>query len=655
MLNTAPETRAAPPLFGFINRSETPQLVMSEPGLKSKGDFSMQLGALMMAEYKKGNLDLEALTDLKHVDPQSLQAFAESLSFDVDLESDETMFQQLSGWLAQQGLATSFANPSQNPEMKLDGNAELAAELDALIHNFESSSEGVPGLVESSEMQDEFTAQVVAEFDELADDLKASIQAMLESIKGSGSIEQKQLAIAEFKESLEKMTAFVKEQQSPLAFDLDIEQSQNLLTEFEKDKSAADKPMFADFIQKHLLPRAQKLVDSLSADQAKLAASNSEDLSLTELEADQLGLSDVGGIKTLQELAELFSSDNFKVDSLSEEDLARLEDIVGFVQTMQLPSQVAGEISQANPAAQAKAGEELIDADIDLSLSEGEAGVDLIQNPASLFTQASAQATQQAAPQGLAGMAQAAQNRQVHSNALAGKAQTQSPVSEASSKPLQEIQASVQSVQQQLNQSNLQQQAMNLNLREQLAHQQQETLKASDVKFKSADAEGGFELLGVQSTGTERKSSAPALASISYPLRHPQWAQSVGKRIVFMANQQMQQAQISLNPDKLGPIQLRLQLDRDQMVTVSMTAQHGATREALEAAIPRLKEMLEEAGISFDDVKVEDEEAFEKSNQDQSRESEKMNVAGASSAKGEGDVEPTSSKKQTDNMIDFYA
>ncbi|MBE0493847.1 MAG: flagellar hook-length control protein FliK, partial [Thiomicrospira sp.] len=245
-------------------------------------------------------------------------------------------------------------------------------------------------------------------------------------------------------------------------------------------------------------------------------------------------------------------------------------------------------------------------------------------------------------------------NANANANGVAGQAQTQNPVSELSSKPLQEVQAPVQSFQQQLSQSNLQQQAMNLTLRDQLAQQQQQTLKASDIKYKTADGEGELELLAAQPAGAERKSNAPALASIAYPLRHPQWAQSVGKRIVFMANQQMQQAQISLNPDKLGPIQLRLQLDRDQMVTVSMTAQHGATREALDAAIPRLKEMLEQAGIRFDEVKVEDEEVFEQGNQSQNAASDKVKAEALNTSEDDGKDTP-SSTKQTDNMIDFYA
>ncbi|WP_156018272.1 flagellar hook-length control protein FliK [Thiomicrospira pelophila] len=631
MLNNAPDAKAAPSMFGFIHRAETPSLEVSGPGLKSQGDFSMQLGALMMAEYKKGNLDLAALSNLKKVDPQSLQEFAEGLSFDVDLESDESMFEQLSSWLAQQGLATSFTESPLNAKSSAGGESDSFSELDALGNMLNSSLDvESPGLVELSEAvgqvnSDELTPETLSEFKELAEELKASVQTMLEALKSAETTEQKQLALDGFKDSLQKLMAFLKQEKPSVSFDLDTDQGHNLIAEFEAEAASEDSSLLADFIQKHLLPRAQKLVDNLSADQVNLAASNS----------GELEFSDMSALHTLEELTVLLSSES-----------------------LQIPNQLNDDLVHIKPMAKAEGNKELINPDLDMNTAENEDSINSILNQAIAFTPASTQATQQAAPQGLTGMVQAAVNRQAQPaspSALADKAQVQAATSDLTSKPLQDTQAPVQTVQQQLSQSNLQQQAMNLNLRDQLAQQQQETLKASDIKYKAADAEGELELLGVQAAGAERKSNAPALASIAYPLRHPQWAQSVGKRIVFMANQQMQQAQISLNPDKLGPIQLRLQLDRDQMVTVSMTAQHGATREALEAAIPRLKEMLEEAGIRFDEVKVEDEEVFEQSSQSQTGESDRVKAAGSSGSGDEDDAESPLSKKQTDNMIDFYA
>lgn len=197
----------------------------------------------------------------------------------------------------------------------------------------------------------------------------------------------------------------------------------------------------------------------------------------------------------------------------------------------------------------------------------------------------------------------------------------------------------------------------NLNLREAQALQQQANLIAEDLldgetleeQENEQERMPGF-LTGVGSDTTRPGSSAPSLASINYPLRHQQWASAVGKRLVFMINNQLSQAQITLNPEKLGPIQIRLTLDRDQVVSVSMTAHHGATRETLEQAIPRLREMLAEAGIDFDSLDVQDEKTFE----EQAKQQNAKQDSSSDEQAEEGGTEKVR-KYETDNTVDFYA
>ncbi|MFA6699394.1 MAG: flagellar hook-length control protein FliK, partial [Thiomicrospira sp.] len=183
-----------------------------------------------------------------------------------------------------------------------------------------------------------------------------------------------------------------------------------------------------------------------------------------------------------------------------------------------------------------------------------------------------------------------------------------------------------------------------------LAEQQQAALNASEQTENNETASEMIEGESPLSSSLGERKASPMLASIAYPLRHPQWGTAVAKRVVFMANQQMQQAQITLNPEKLGPIQIRLHVERDQSIAVSMSAQHGATREALEQAIPRLREMLEEAGIAFSSLDVGDEGGFE--DQAFSRQSGARN---GTSAAQEPVAEQDTVITQSNNMIDFYA
>lgn len=91
--------------------------------------------------------------------------------------------------------------------------------------------------------------------------------------------------------------------------------------------------------------------------------------------------------------------------------------------------------------------------------------------------------------------------------------------------------------------------------------------------------------------------------AIDVPLRQPGWDQALGDRVMWVVNQKFQGAEIKLNPPQLGPIEVRIQMHHDQ-AQVTFTAQHGAVRDALEAALPRLREMFAANGVGLGDVNV---------------------------------------------------
>lgn len=97
----------------------------------------------------------------------------------------------------------------------------------------------------------------------------------------------------------------------------------------------------------------------------------------------------------------------------------------------------------------------------------------------------------------------------------------------------------------------------------------------------------------------------PALptTSIDLPLRQSGWEQALGDRVMWVVNQKFQGAEIKLNPPQLGPIEVRIQMHHDQ-AQVSFTTQHGAVREALESALPRLRDMFAANGLGLGDVNV---------------------------------------------------
>jgi flagellar hook-length control protein FliK len=83
----------------------------------------------------------------------------------------------------------------------------------------------------------------------------------------------------------------------------------------------------------------------------------------------------------------------------------------------------------------------------------------------------------------------------------------------------------------------------------------------------------------------------------------PAWDQALGQKIVWMAQGGEQSATLTMNPPDLGPMQVVLSVSNNQ-ATVDFTAAQPEVREALEAALPRLREMMSESGVQLGQANV---------------------------------------------------
>ena len=90
---------------------------------------------------------------------------------------------------------------------------------------------------------------------------------------------------------------------------------------------------------------------------------------------------------------------------------------------------------------------------------------------------------------------------------------------------------------------------------------------------------------------------------IAEPFGKPAWAQGMGKQILWMANQNISSAEIRLNPAHLGPIEVRLDISDDQ-INVALSSRHAVVREAMEMALPKLREMFDSNGMSLADTDI---------------------------------------------------
>jgi len=116
----------------------------------------------------------------------------------------------------------------------------------------------------------------------------------------------------------------------------------------------------------------------------------------------------------------------------------------------------------------------------------------------------------------------------------------------------------------------------------------------------------------VMPAGSEWRSSgasdlAQAAARPSLPL-HAQlgsanWQSQFGEKLVWMVGRQGQVAELSLTPPALGGVEVRLNLT-GQEASAHFFSANPVVREAIESALPRLREMLAEAGVSLGDTEV---------------------------------------------------
>lgn len=91
--------------------------------------------------------------------------------------------------------------------------------------------------------------------------------------------------------------------------------------------------------------------------------------------------------------------------------------------------------------------------------------------------------------------------------------------------------------------------------------------------------------------------------AVQVPVGNAGWDDALGQKVVWMAGQQQQVAELHLNPPHLGPMEVRLSVSNDQ-VSALFVSHQPAVREAIEAAMPRLREILADSGMMLGNATV---------------------------------------------------
>lgn len=151
-------------------------------------------------------------------------------------------------------------------------------------------------------------------------------------------------------------------------------------------------------------------------------------------------------------------------------------------------------------------------------------------------------------------------------------------------------------------------------------------------------------------TATQAATTQTQMAPLN--LGQNAWETNLGSRLQMLVGQNVQSAEIRLDPPELGALDIKIKVSND-VATVNIASAHTQVREALETAIPKLREMFEESGIALGDVNVR-QESF--SQQEKSAED---NDSGHFNQLADSDISEDSNIKTrkiiSDNLLDMYA
>ncbi|WP_314922126.1 flagellar hook-length control protein FliK [Aeromonas piscicola] len=146
-------------------------------------------------------------------------------------------------------------------------------------------------------------------------------------------------------------------------------------------------------------------------------------------------------------------------------------------------------------------------------------------------------------------------------------------------------------------------------------------------------------------------------------LANPEAPAQLHQKVNLMLADKLQQAEIQLDPLGLGKMKIQIQIGADNQANVHFVVQHGQTREMLEQAMPRLRDMLAGQGIQLGQTIVQQQPQQQSQGQSafagQGQQGQKESGTFAETGQTEAEVTAAGSRLLTestnDSGIDFYA
>lgn len=144
-----------------------------------------------------------------------------------------------------------------------------------------------------------------------------------------------------------------------------------------------------------------------------------------------------------------------------------------------------------------------------------------------------------------------------------------------------------------------------------------ETLASQDLNLQTKSVEGASASALTRSHGDFGSAPSIALQSVdssvsaeglkmSIRFGQPGWAEQLVERAANLAGQNIKQAEVQLNPQELGSINIKISVSQEQ-AAVTFAAQNAQVREAIDQTLHRLRDAFESSGLELVQADVHDQ------------------------------------------------
>lgn len=146
---------------------------------------------------------------------------------------------------------------------------------------------------------------------------------------------------------------------------------------------------------------------------------------------------------------------------------------------------------------------------------------------------------------------------------------------------------------------------------------------------------------------------------ITTPVGSQHWESAVGNSLVVMTGTGREKAELVLTPPQLGRIEVSISMKGDE-ATAIFVSQNPVVRDAIESALPRLREILADAGITLGQTQVgaesQGQAANERQNGDNSSRRGIVDALGpADTLSGQGSRNGADYRVTSRSLVDTFA